>query len=218
MNNFREGLTRYMSKENLERIRKLKVGIAGAGGLGSNCAMHLVRSGFEHLTLVDHDRVEPSNLNRQFFFVDQIGKDKVVALQENLKRINRDLSIQVFTQRIDHTNVDSFFGECEVIVEAFDDPQAKKMLVEHYYSSGKFVVAASGIAGCGNSDAIQIKEINPNLFIVGDFISEVTDNLPPYSPGVAIAAAKQADLILSYAMNYNQRGNNDFNGKNDKRD
>lgn len=198
MNEFEKGLVSYIGVEKLQRLNKVKVGIAGAGGLGSNCANNLVRSGFKSLKIVDFDVVEPSNLDRQFFFSDQLGHPKVLALKENLMRINPDVRIEAIEQRVDKHNAREIFYDCDAVVEAFDRVECKTMMVEIFSSSGKFFVCASGLAGWGNSDEIRIRRMHDKFFIVGDFVTEVTDGVPPISPKVNIAAAKQADLILSY--------------------
>ena len=85
----------YISDRERAIFEKAIVGIAGAGGLGSNCAMHLVRAGIKNLVIADYDSVSPSNLNRQFFFADQLGKQKVYALKENLLRIESRLNLAI---------------------------------------------------------------------------------------------------------------------------
>ena len=67
----------YLTPGERTRLAAATVGIAGAGGLGSNCALHLVRSGVGRLVIADFDVVNDSNLNRQFYFRDQIGRKKV---------------------------------------------------------------------------------------------------------------------------------------------
>ncbi len=198
MNEFEKGLKRYLAKDALSKIRKANIGIAGAGGLGSNCALNLVRCGFRKFTIVDFDWVDFSNLNRQFFFNHQVGNPKVSMLKENLLGINPDLDIRIFSDTLNPDNLDTYFSDCDVIVEAFDRPACKKMIVEKYMTSEKLLVAASGLGGFGNSDAIRTTKIRDTFYIIGDRVSEVTEELPPLSPGVNIAAAKQADVILTY--------------------
>lgn len=198
MNNFERALAEYIGEERLSKIQKVKIGIGGAGGLGSNCAFNLVRSGFRRFKIVDFDVVEASNLNRQFYFSDQIGIPKVKALEQNLKRINPDIAIETGMERITDENVKYVFEDCDAVVEAFDRVEYKTMIVESYYSSGKLLVAASGLAGWGNSDEIKIRRIHDKFYMVGDFVSEVNGKTPPVSPRVNIAAAKQADIILEY--------------------
>ncbi len=200
MNDFEKGLLRYFKPEDLKKIKNITIGIAGAGGLGSNCAMNLVRCGFSQFIIADFDVLDASNLNRQFYFLDQVGKPKVKALEENLKRINPDIYITKFKKKIKPDNMEELFEPCDIIVEAFDDPHAKKMIVEKYLESGKMIVAASGLAGYGKTDDIRIRRIKENLYLVGDGESEVTKNLSPFSPRVLVAASKQADIILTWVL------------------
>ena len=202
MNDFEYGLEKYIGRERLEKLQKIKVGIAGAGGLGSNCAFNLARSGFKKLKIVDFDIVEPANLNRQFYFIDQIGMPKVEALKKNLERINPDLELEIFQLKINAENIVELFSDCEVIVEAFDNVAGKTLLAEKFYSSGKLVVCASGLGGWGNTDDIKVRKVHPKFYMVGDMMTEVNKDIPPISPRVNITAAKQADIVLDYIINY----------------
>lgn len=199
-NSFEKALVTKLGEKRLEKIEKVKIGIAGAGGIGSNCAQYLARCGFKHFLIVDFDLVETSNLNRQFYFLNQVGKPKVEALKENLLAINPDIKSEILCIKITQANVSKLFRDCEIIVEAFDCPQAKKMLVEEYLSSQKLLIGVSGIAGWGNSNQIKVHKIKEKFYVVGDLSSESTEETPPLAPGVNIAAAKQADVILNYVL------------------
>ena len=201
MNLFEEGLNRYFDDESIKKLQTAKIGIAGAGGLGSNCASNLVRCGIRNLKIADFDNVDSSNLNRQFFFIHQIGMKKTDALRLNLMKINPDLNIETLYTKITHNNVLEIFKECDIIVEAFDEAGSKIMLAEEFGSSGKLLITVSGIGGYGRSDEIRIKKIKPNFFIVGDFTTEVSKKNPPLSPRINIAAAKQADIVIEYILN-----------------
>ncbi len=200
MNEFEQEISRYLGQANLKKIQAVSVGIAGCGGLGSNCANSLIRSGFKKLILVDFDKVELSNLNRQFYFQNQIGKDKVEALKNNLLKINPDAQITSICQRLEKNNILDIFKPCRVIVEAFDKAEYKSLIVETLLATDKFIVSASGLAGWGRSDEIKVQKLKPNLVLIGDRKSEASQNLPPLSPRVNIAAAKQADVILEYIL------------------
>jgi sulfur carrier protein ThiS adenylyltransferase len=200
LNEFEKKLAEMIGQENLSKIQKIKVGLAGAGGLGSNCAVFLVRSGFKNLRIVDFDRVETSNLNRQFFFADQVGRVKVYALSENLLRINPDLQIEALALKIEKNTAAAVFSDCDIVVEALDKAEGKKDLVEACLEAGQTVVAASGLAGWGRSDGITTHRVNKNFYLVGDMVSGVTPDNPPLAPGVAVAAAKQADVILKLVL------------------
>jgi len=197
---FGQGIARYLNPEDLQRIRGVRIGIAGAGGLGSNCAWMLVRSGFIEFVLVDHDRVEASNLNRQFYFANQIGQPKVEALRRNLLAIHPAVSVLAVEAKVVPANAVSLFADCHAVIEALDEACDKKMFVEALLPTGKFLVAASGIAGHGDSDRITTRRLAPNFFLVGDGVSEASGDCPPFAPCVALAAAKQADLVLDWAL------------------
>lgn len=198
---FRKNIAAKIGEENLKKVRSTKIGIAGAGGLGSNCAMHLVRTGFENLTIVDFDRVEAANLDRQFFFLDQVGMDKVEALRVNLCRINPSLNLNVIKNKIDKDNVKDLFADCDIVAECLDSASCKKMLLEELLSMKKFVVAVSGLGGVGSSDDIRIHRIMDKLIMIGDLTSDICHK-PALSPRVNVASAKQADCILEYVLNH----------------
>ncbi len=201
MNCFEEALKKYIGAKNLHRIQKIKVGIAGAGGLGSNCAQFLVRSGFKHIVLADFDIVDYSNLNRQFYFLHQVGRLKVQALKENLEQINPDIYITNIAEKLDKQNMAGFFADCDIVVEAFDNAACKRMMAEVFMNSEKLLVVASGIAGWGQSDDIEVRKIKDNFYLVGDMVSAVGESCPPVSPRVNVVAAKQADVVLNWVLN-----------------
>ena len=182
----------YLTPEERAVLESARVGIAGAGGLGSNCAMHLVRAGVKHLTVVDFDVINESNLNRQFFFRDQLGRKKVEALKENLLRIDPDADIRAVDAKLDAVSVKEIFGDCDIGVEAFDVVDAKVMLVSSFASSGKKLVTASGLAGWGRSNDMRVRKMG-NIVAVGDGETAVGESAAPASPRVGIAAAMQAN-------------------------
>jgi len=170
-----------LGKDNLEKIESVKIGVAGCGGLGSNCAFNLVRSGFIRLKIVDFDILEESNLDRQFFFLDQVNMPKVDALEANLKRINPEIQIEAIRKRLTSANIVETFTDCDIVVEALDEAERKSMAVSNLLNKVKFIVTASGVAGFGNSDQIKIRRIKKNLSLVGDLETGI-DRAPPLSP------------------------------------
>ena len=178
MNAFEKEIQARFVNSEFEKIQAVAIGIAGAGGLGSNCAINLVRCGFKRFTIVDFDIVEFSNLNRQFFFTSQVGKQKIDMLKENLLSVNPDLELNLITEKIDYHNIRTFFDPCDIVFEAFDNAKDKKMIIETYAGSDKLMVSASGIAGWGNSDDIKIHRAGKNFFLIGDLVSETSSELP----------------------------------------
>ncbi len=200
MESFQDNLIKKIGKDNLVKIQSAKVGLAGAGGLGSNCALNLVRVGFKRLTIVDFDVVTEPNLDRQFYFLDQVGMKKTEALKANLLRVNPDLELLLIDKKIAKDNVKELFGDCQIVIECLDWAESKSMLVEELLNLDKFVVAVSGVGGIGSSDDIRVNKISKNLIMVGDLKSDISLK-PALSPRVNIAAAKQADIALDLVIN-----------------
>jgi sulfur carrier protein ThiS adenylyltransferase len=181
--------------------RKIKgsvVGIAGLGGLGSCIAIALARVGVGTLILVDFDIVEPSNLNRQQYFVDQIGMPKVQALQENLTKINPCVKVEPYNEKVTRENMERIFKKAEVVVEAFDRADQKAMLINAVSEKmpEKYIVAASGVAGFGGNNEIQTIRFSSRIFIVGDQKTAARPGIGLMAPRVGIAAHHQANIFL----------------------
>ena len=181
-----------------EKIRRSTVGIAGVGGLGSSIAIALARVGVGTLILADFDVVEPSNLNRQQYFIHQIGMPKVDALRDNLSGINPCVKVQLHHEKITPDNVAEIFIEAEVIVEAFDRADQKAMLINAVSGKmpQKYIVAASGVAGYGDNNEIQTVRFSSRIFIVGDQRTAAQPGVGLMAPRVGIAAHHQANTVL----------------------
>lgn len=181
-----------------EAVRKGRVGIAGLGGLGSHIAFALARVGVGTLVLVDYDVVEPSNLNRQQYFIDQIGMSKAEALRENLTRINPYIDLLTHNIVLDAKTIGPIFADVDIVVEAFDRAEMKAMLINtisHRYPD-KYIVAASGVAGYESSNTIKTKRFSSKIFIVGDQKSAARPGKGLMAPRVGVAAHHQANLVL----------------------
>lgn len=182
----------------------MRIGIAGAGGLGSNVAVNLVRTGVTSIKVADFDEIEESNLNRQFYFKDQVGQTKVNALYENLKRINPELDIIAVNRKLDRDNIHDIFSDCDIIVEAFDKNIYKSMIVEEFLTKKKLIVSGSGVAD-NDLEKIETRKLRDNLFVVGDFDKGI-DRFGTFSTKVSVVAATMANVVLReggfYARNY----------------
>ncbi|MDD4588742.1 MAG: sulfur carrier protein ThiS adenylyltransferase ThiF [Heliobacteriaceae bacterium] len=200
MNKFEQALVEKIGEARLAQIQKVTVGIAGAGGLGSNCALFLVRSGFARFKIVDYAAVDWSDLNRQFYFGDQIGEKKVTALQENLRRVNPDLVLETPAVRINPENVKSIFADCDIVIEALNEGASKALLMETYGNSGKLFICASGTTGWGNSANLITRRIANRVFLIGDLRTTVNPDYPAMAPRMTVAAAKAANIVLSWVI------------------
>jgi len=190
-----------MNKEKSEKIKKKlvssSVGIAGLGGLGSNAAIALARSGIGRLVLVDFDNVEKSNLNRQYYFLDQIGKPKVKAIEENIKKINPDVKIETYNHKLEKGSIEKFFTDVDVVIEALDKAETKTLFIEEILTKlpNTPIVAASGVAGYGNSDRIFTKKLGM-LNICYDEQALSSDEDVLMAPRVALMANWEANIAL----------------------
>jgi sulfur carrier protein ThiS adenylyltransferase len=182
-------------------LKNFTVGIAGCGGLGSNCAIALARVGVGKLILCDFDVIVESNLNRQYYFYDQIGLKKAPALKENINRINPATEVIAIDLKLEPKSILELFKDCDVIVEAFDRADMKQMIIETVLTEmkDKPIVSGIGMAGWGESDLIHMKR-SGNLYICGDGISEATDDNPPLAPRVGITANMQANTVLELLL------------------
>jgi sulfur carrier protein ThiS adenylyltransferase len=183
------------------------VGIAGAGGLGSNCSVALARSGIGRLIICDFDVVEPSNLNRQYFFADQTGILKTVALKENIYRIDPLITVIIHNEKLDRENIFSLFSGCHVIVEALDMAGTKEMFIETVQSlmPGIPLIAGSGVAGWGKTENLRCRKIDKSLYVCGDESEEVSDENPVMAPRVGIVANMQANTAIEVLMSMKRR-------------
>ena len=181
-----------------EKFQAATVGIAGLGGLGSAIAVALCRIGIGKLILADFDVVEPSNLNRQQYFVDQIGMPKSAALVENLKRINPFSNLEAHNLRIDAHNASTLFSDADVVIEAFDSPDAKAMLLDAvtFDMPETPLVLASGLAGFEANNSIRTRQVGDNVYVVGDCKSEARPGMGLLAPRVGIAAHHQANAAV----------------------
>lgn len=180
------------------RLKQASVGIAGVGGLGSAVAVALARIGVGRLVIADFDVVEPSNLNRQQYFIDQIGHNKVDALVENLQRINPYITVEPHCVLLGPENIPAVFSGCSVVVEAFDRAEMKAMLVNRVLESLPHctIVAASGVAGYGPNNTIATRRVSRLLYLVGDDVSEAAPGNGLMAPRVGIAAHHQANQVV----------------------
>lgn len=188
------------------RLKEASVGIAGVGGLGSAVAVALARVGVGRLVIADFDVVEPSNLNRQQYFTDQIGRYKVDALGENIRRINPYVTVEAHCELLTPENIPTVFSSCSIVVEAFDRADMKAMLVNKILEDMPrcFVIAASGMAGYGENNSIVTRKVSRRLYLTGDAVSEAKPGSGLMAPRVGIAAHHQANQVIRIILGEEQ--------------
>ncbi|MGM9535392.1 MAG: sulfur carrier protein ThiS adenylyltransferase ThiF [Intestinibacter sp.] len=180
-----------------KKLKSGKVAILGLGGLGSNIAVSLARVGVGKLVLVDYDVVEPSNLNRQQYFVEHIGMKKTDALKNILGKINPFTGIETKDLFVTKENID-FLKNSDIIIEAFDDAKCKAMICNAALKNfrDKYLIASSGMAGYYDSNDIKTKKIKDKFYICGDFEHEAKEGDGLMAPRVAICANHMANLVM----------------------
>lgn len=201
-----DALTERHTQEKQQKLSAAKVAVAGLGGLGSNVAFALARIGVGHLHLIDFDRVDLTNLNRQQYFIRHIGLYKTEALKQELEEINPYLEILTDCVKVTEQNLKQLFCEEDIVCEAFDVPEAKAMLAagirEHF--PDKILVAASGMAGYGGSNAIHTRMIHEHFYLCGDEAAAPAPGNGLMAPRVALCAAHQANLITELILGGNE--------------
>ena len=183
-------------------LSKAVIGVAGLGGLGSNIALSLARVGVKKLVLADFDVVEPSNLNRQQYFVRHIGLKKTQALKELINDVNPFVEVETHDIFLDEKNVASVFGECEILCEAFDNVDGKAMILNEAGASlkEKKIIGASGMAGYFSSNLIKTIKFAKNVYLCGDLTNEAKIGQGLMAPRVAVCANHEANLAIRLLM------------------
>lgn len=188
-----------------ERLAHARVGVAGAGGMGSHVATALVRSGVGSVVVADFDRVDGSNLFRQCYLPSDVGRPKVEALRDHLLAIEPDLDIEVHDVTVGPSNACSLFGGCDVVCECFDRPEAKAMLVESILSGTDVpVVSCSGMAGFGSSNSIVTERRMSRLYVCGDGESDSSDGPGLTAARVMVCAGHAANMTLRLILGHDK--------------
>lgn len=194
----REALNIRHGEDLQNKISAARVAVCGLGGLGSNIAIALARAGVGHLHLIDFDRVDLTNLNRQQYAVGQLGQYKTDALRETLSLVSPYCDVTCDTIKVTEENLPDLLKTEDYICEAFDRAEAKAMLVsgvlEHFPE--KYLVASSGLAGLGSANTIQTRRVSQRFYLCGDGTSDSSVGLGLVASRVLVCAAHEANMIL----------------------
>ena len=198
----KEALAERHGRKTQEILARSGAADAGLGGLGSNIAFSLARTGIGYLHLIDFDRVDITNLNRQQYFIHQIGMKKTEALKENLLQINPYLEIRTDFVKVEEGNIRELLEEDRYICEAFDKAENKAMLVNAVLEQfpEKYLVAASGMAGFGDSNRIRTRKVTDHFYLCGDETSDAEEGICLTAARAALCAAHQANMIVSLIL------------------
>lgn len=194
----REALNIRHGEDLQNKISAARVAVCGLGGLGSSIAIALARAGVGHLHLIDFDRVDLTNLNRQQYAVGQLGQYKTDALRETLSLVSPYCDVTCDTIQVTEETLPDLLKTEDYICEAFDRAEAKAMLVsgvlEHFPE--KYLVAGSGLAGLGSANTIQTRRVSQRFYLCGDGTSDSSVGLGLVASRVLVCAAHEANMIL----------------------
>jgi len=186
------------------RLATCHVALIGCGGLGSNAAAMLVRSGVGELTLIDFDVVDESNLNRQMYFRDQLGLPKTAALSDTLLRIRPQVTLRLHQVCATEENLIGLVEDADVVIEAADRAEVKAMVANVLLRQRPDVplVSASGLAGFGSANGVVTEKVADSFYLVGDLESDVRHNLPLLASRVTVAAGHEAHVAIRILLGY----------------
>lgn len=195
---FHDALVLRHGKDLQGKIDHATVAVCGLGGLGSNIATALARTGIGHLILLDFDRVDVTNLHRQQYRISQVGQPKAFAMAENLKEVNPFIQVEAHNIRLTTDNMRELLQGADFICEAFDNPEAKAMLADFVLEQlpKAYLIAASGMAGLGSANDIQTRKITGHFYLCGDGKSDVSDGLGLVASRAMVCAAHQAHMVI----------------------
>lgn len=181
-----------------KKLSETSVAVCGLGGLGSNTAIALARAGVGHLHIIDFDKVDISNINRQQYFINQTGQYKTDAMYDNLLKIMPYCDIKKTCIKLTENNICEILENDNIICEAFDDAEAKAELVNCVLEKmpEKYLVACSGMAGLSSSNTIKTKKITGKFYICGDGESDISDGMGLVASRVMVCAGHQAHMVI----------------------
>lgn len=184
-----------------KKLRRSSVGIAGVGGLGSNAAIALARAGIGRLVLVDFDKVEKKNLDRQYYFLDQVGKIKIEALKDSIRRINPEVTVETYNLKLMMGSMEKPFHDVDVVIETLDNAKTKAEFIEEILLKlpDKPVVAASGTAGYGHCDRIVTRRCG-KLYLCYDEHAPSSEDDVLIAPRVGLMGNWEANLAVEILL------------------
>ncbi len=155
-----ERTEQLLGSEVMERLQNVRVILFGVGGVGGWCAESLIRTGVQHLTIVDFDEVSESNINRQVVATDMnIGLPKAFEMQQRLLSINPAATIKALNMKYDETTAQAFnFNEYDYVIDAIDTVSCKVQLILHACESSATLFSSMGAGRKLDINQIQTAE------------------------------------------------------------
>ena len=147
-----------LGEDNFKAIQSKVIAVFGLGGVGGTALEALARTGFQHFVIVDFDKVDPSNLNRQILYTTKdIGHPKVEVAKDRLLSINPQLDIKVFEGKAQDFD---FNQKIDFIVDAIDDVEGKLFLLRQVQEREIPQIMSLGMANRFNPEQVHIAKLN----------------------------------------------------------
>lgn len=144
------------NKDQLNKFAHSNIAVIGLGGVGSYCVAALARSGIGQLTIIDFDKIEASNINRQLFATEKtIGEEKTKVAKNYLLEINPNIIINAFAEKIQSNNIENILTNVDYIIDAIDDVSAKIEIAKFAQENSKPIISCMGTAL--RKDATQLR-------------------------------------------------------------
>ena len=197
-----------------ERIKKAKVLIIGIGGLGCPLLTYLASSGINNIGIVDHDKVELGNLNRQILFnTSDIGKYKVVQAKSKVIKIYKKIKIKTFKKKISTKNINSILKDYNIICDGTDNFETRYLINDYCKSKKKILISGAISKFDGHLFKFNFKKKIPcfRCFMPELPIREnncETEGI--FSPVAGILGSLQANEVLKTVLNLKDDLNNNF--------
>lgn len=190
------------TKSGQEKLNNAKAAIMGLGGLGSNIAIALARLGVGKLLLIDFDVIDLTNIFRQNYRLEHVGRLKTECIKEEIHEINSYIEVNVINEKIDTENVIKLIDDYRIICEAFDKSEIKSEIIDTILekSQDKIIISGNGMAGYKNCNLIKTRQLGKRLFICGDMKNGIETEHTLMAPRVCACAMHQANVVLNIIL------------------
>ena len=185
------------SKEKLDLLHHKKILIFGVGGVGQHVATYLITNGIRNLTIVDFDKVELSNLNRQILLTeDDVGKYKVDVVKNALRKKNSSAKVESINLKVDETNINDIKGNFDYIVDAVDN-WPTRLVISKFAKEKRIPLLHMGVDSFKGQYCIFKKKSLLDV-VNEDIVNEPRDGV--MGPMVGLVSSMAATFIIEYIV------------------
>ena len=195
-----------------KKLFNAKVLIVGMGGLGCPLLSYLAASGVGTIGIVDHDKVELGNLNRQTLFTtSDIGKFKVNQAKYKIAKINRKINVETFKKKISFKNIKSIFKNFDIICDGTDNYETRYLINDQCKKNKKILISAAISRFDGHLFNFNFKKKSPcfRCFMPEKPVAENNcQSEGIFSPVAGVLGSLQANEVLKTILNFKKNRNN----------